>query len=174
MTRVAYILGSGRNSSTILANLMGSADGVVAVGELYYLWDRGLVQNRLCGCGVPFGDCRFWQDVLQRARIDERTARRGLELRDATARTRHAVKSAAAEQVAEFRALLGRLYEAVAEAAGARLVVDSSKVPMYGRVLDGVSSVEMYPILLSFVIPGPWPTRGAAPSPNPTNRAVPP
>ncbi len=148
MTKVIYILGSGRNGSTILANLLGSYPGVVSVGEMYYLWDRGFVENRLCGCGEEFLRCEFWREVVEQADIGPAVARRGLELRRATARTRNAVRPARRELVEEFRALLERIYTAVCEVAGAELIVDSSKVPVYGRVLDGVESVGLQPVLL--------------------------
>lgn len=148
MTKVIYLLGSGRNGSTLVANLLGSIPGAVSVGEMYYLWDRGFVENRLCGCGVAFRSCEFWQAVTERAGIDPETARRGLELRQVCARTRHAVRPPPGELVEEFRGLLGRVYAAVSEVAKADVVVDSSKVPVYGRVLDRVESVSLHPVLL--------------------------
>lgn len=38
-----------------------------AAGEVRYLWQRGLLEDRWCGCGERFTRCPFWQDVLGRA-----------------------------------------------------------------------------------------------------------
>ena len=64
-TKVLYILGSGRNGSTVIGDVLGSAPGLGHVGELHWIWDRGAGENRPCGCGERFVDCLFWQRVLQ-------------------------------------------------------------------------------------------------------------
>lgn len=68
--RVAHVLfigGWGRSGSTLVDRLTGRLDGVVAVGELRDVWQRGVVEDRLCGCGQRFSACPFWQEVGQRA-----------------------------------------------------------------------------------------------------------
>src|SRR5205085_9377274 len=65
--RVLLIAGSGRSGSTLLANLLGSVPGVFSAGEMRYLFDRGLRDNRLCGCGVPFRECPVWTRILTAA-----------------------------------------------------------------------------------------------------------
>src|SRR5690606_26358629 len=68
--RTMKIIGIGawdRSGSTILAEILGSAPGVVSVGELNNLWDRGARQNRPCACGERFWDCPFWKPVMDRA-----------------------------------------------------------------------------------------------------------
>ena len=71
-TRVLYIAGTGRSGSTLLANILGEVDGVFAAGEVRYLWQRGLTERRLCGCGVPVRECPVWSRVLAEAgHLDE-------------------------------------------------------------------------------------------------------
>src|SRR6476469_6184391 len=65
--RVLYVAGTGRSGSTLLARILDRADGVFAAGEVRYMWQRGLVEDRLCGCGERFSECPFWRDVLERA-----------------------------------------------------------------------------------------------------------
>jgi len=65
--KVLYIGGSGRSGTTIIGNILGSARGFVHVGELRYIFDRGLIQNRLCGCSAPFRRCSVWNEVLLQA-----------------------------------------------------------------------------------------------------------
>ena len=40
--RVLYVAGAGRSGSTVLANLLGEVPGFVSVGEVRFLWERGL------------------------------------------------------------------------------------------------------------------------------------
>ena len=63
-TLVLYIAGTGRSGSTVLANILGEVDGVFAAGEVRYLWQRGLKEDRLCGCGLPVRECPVWSKVL--------------------------------------------------------------------------------------------------------------
>ncbi len=146
--RVLYILGSGRNGSTILANIIGSCDDFVSVGELYFIWDRGFRDNRRCGCGSRFLDCVFWSEVTARAGIDSRTAMDGLRLRQELARTRNALRPGSLALRERFQELLGLLYGAVAETARAETVVDSSKLPVYGNILSNTVGINTHGLLL--------------------------
>jgi hypothetical protein len=62
--KVLYIAGSGRSGSTILDNTLGQIDGFFSVGELRYIWERGLIEDRLCGCGERVHQCPFWAAAL--------------------------------------------------------------------------------------------------------------
>ncbi|MFV2019064.1 sulfotransferase family protein [Micromonospora sp. LOL_023] len=62
--RVLYLAGSGRSGSTLITTILGQLDGCFAAGELRYLWQRGVLDNRPCGCGEPFDACPVWQAVL--------------------------------------------------------------------------------------------------------------
>src|SRR4051812_39799023 len=62
---VLYVAGAGRSGSTLLERLIAEKNDFFAVGELYYLWERGYERNELCSCGEPFHDCPFWQEVLR-------------------------------------------------------------------------------------------------------------
>ena len=48
-------------------NQLGQVDGFFSAGELMFLWRRGLIEGRLCGCGLPVRDCDVWTGVLDRA-----------------------------------------------------------------------------------------------------------
>ena len=61
------IVGTGRSGSTLLGRLLGALPGAVHVGEVRFLWQRGLIEARLCGCGVPVPECPFWRTVLAEA-----------------------------------------------------------------------------------------------------------
>jgi hypothetical protein len=64
--RVVLVAGAGRSGSTLLTLLLGSLPETFAVGELRYLWQRCVVERRLCGCGRPLPECALWQSILLR------------------------------------------------------------------------------------------------------------
>jgi hypothetical protein len=155
-TTVIYVGGTGRSGSTMLANVLGEVPGYVSVGEVRFLWQRGIQQNRLCGCGEQFADCTFWNDVLDAAlgpgSAAERQALAGRKHTALEARTRlrtlpqHLRRptdgSRADGAGDELAVVLDRVYAAIAAVAGASVVVDSSKLPTYAALLDGLDGVE--------------------------------
>jgi hypothetical protein len=152
--RVLYVGGTGRSGSTVLANVLGELTGMVSVGEVRFLWERGVLEDRLCGCGERFSACPFWSKVLRRAlgdldagaladlargmhaELQQATRLRGLPR---TALTRTAVLPSGS-RLAE---LLPQVYAAIGEVSGADVVVDSSKLPTYARVLADLPGMDV-------------------------------
>lgn len=154
--KVLYIGGTGRSGSTILDNILGQVDGVFSVGELRYLWERGMIDNRLCGCGRPFRECPLWASVLAEAfgatvEVDPRAM---IRLQQSRVRSRHVPRLLASRARSappppdSYEAQLERLYRAVQRRTGCRVIVDSSKLPSYGRVLQDIPSIELYVVQL--------------------------
>ncbi|HYC33439.1 MAG TPA: sulfotransferase [Gemmatimonadales bacterium] len=152
--KVLFIGGSGRNGSTILANVLGQIPGCCSVGELRYLWDRGLVENRHCGCGARFNECPFWRDVLARAFPDPPDGRELWRLREAGLRSRHLLlPSAASRKLAapayqDYLRATRRLYPAIQAVTGCDVIVDSSKFPSYQAVLESFGEFDLYTVHL--------------------------
>lgn len=140
--RVLLITGYSRSGSTLLARMLAEIDGFVAPGELRYLWQRGVVENRLCDCGEPFHDCPFWKRVLIEgfgsapppavdAVLDlQRRVDRVYRI-PALTRTNGNV----AGDTAAYLRYYEHLYRAIGQVAMARCIVDSSKDPSFGHVL---------------------------------------
>jgi hypothetical protein len=140
MTGILFIVGSSRSGSTLLERLLNELPGVVSVGELMRVWQRGFVENQLCSCGQPFNDCAFWGDVRRRLSAD------GLDLDAAAAHrlTRRIYRGdlrSTADQ-APFLEHWRRLFAAIADASGARWLVDSSKNPIYAARLAALPGVD--------------------------------
>jgi hypothetical protein len=153
--KVLYIAGWGRSGSTILESILGQLPGFFAAGELRYLWDRGVLQNRRCGCGSGVRDCTTWRAILDRAYggLDPLDARAMVELEERSIRTRHLVRMLAGrhgDELAppEYRRNLAQLYQAIATETGSRVVVDSSKAPSYGFVVGELANVDLYVVHL--------------------------
>jgi hypothetical protein len=141
-TTVIYVGGTGRSGSTMLANVLGEVPGYVSVGEVRFLWQRGIEQNRLCGCGEHFTDCPFWSDADRK----ELAARMHVELE---ARTRlrtlpqHLRGSTGSDGQDELSTVLARLYAAISAVAGADVVIDSSKLPTYAALLEDTTGIDL-------------------------------
>ena len=150
-TRVLYILGSGRNGSTVIGDVLGSAPGFGHVGELHWIWDRGAGENRPCGCGEPFADCPFWQKVLQG--ISDVTPTEAVDragLRYATLEGLAPLRLAGPRWTRRIRPrqrsyleLTERLYRSIADVADLSVIVDSSKRPVYGQAIMRLEGVDV-------------------------------
>lgn len=151
--RVLYFAGSGRSGTTVINNILGQLGGAFAAGELRYLWRRGVVEDRLCGCGQPFSSCPVWSAVMATAYPDG-SAPDGDEV---AGRLFTRLRLLGLPQMLARRALrrravpahpdddaLQHLYSAIAAETGARVIVDSSKLPPYGMLLDGLPGIELY------------------------------
>ncbi|MFC5177997.1 sulfotransferase family protein [Nocardioides taihuensis] len=142
--RVLVVLGSGRSGSTLLEAALGDVPGVEALGEVVHLPERALRDDELCACGLAFSDCPFWVAVGKNAfdgwdRVD---ADELIALRHEVVRTRHLPRLLAGSPTSGGRlrrdALVERLdalYRAAAEESGARLLVDSSKMPAWAALV---------------------------------------
>lgn len=149
---VLYIGSWGRSGSTLVDLLVGRLPGFVSVGELRYLWERGLAERQRCGCGAAVPDCPFWGAVLEEAfggvaRVDLQAVLALWQRIDRLARVPWLAAArrppALERDLAEFRNLLGPLYRAVRTVSGAGVVVDSSKYASYGLILAGVPGLEL-------------------------------
>lgn len=152
-TDVIYLGGTGRSGSTLLAELLGAHRGLLAVGELRYVWERSLLENQSCGCGVPFRSCPFWAEVMTKAfgglqaaealdvpRLANEVDRLRFTLPLASSRLR---SSSFDQNLAEFGDILRSLYDAVLSVAGGDVVVDSSKDPSYAYVLCALDQFDV-------------------------------
>lgn len=154
--RVVYVAGASRSGSTLFGMLVGGLPGVVWVGELWHVWERGVLANGLCGCGARFLECPFWARVgevafggWRAADACRQASRRGL-----LARQRHLPLLALGLQSRRFRAeaeayvgIQRQVYEAVVSVSGDRVVVDSSKSAAYGLLLRQ-AGIDVNPVHL--------------------------
>jgi len=164
--KLLSIVGPGRSGTTILGNILGQVPGFFSAGELRFIWQRGLIEGRPCGCGVPLPDCSLWSAVFRQmaakgvaviegcsavrgsVTMDPRETvgwqnelsllrRRARVLRQFTGRTGWLALD-------RYTDLMGRLYESVAEVTGARVVVDTSKRAQDAVVAARVSGIDHY------------------------------
>jgi hypothetical protein len=150
-TRVLAIGGWGRCGSTVLDMMLGQIDGFVSVGEVREVWLRGCVEDRPCGCGEPFSSCSFWTEVGVEAfggwsRLDVDDILRVRYRWDRAWGLPRLLSSAGVTSghgdLARYAATLSRLLRAVAVVAGARVVIDSSKLPTHTLLLRHAPGID--------------------------------
>jgi hypothetical protein len=150
--QIVYLAGMGRNGGTLLDRLLGQCSGAISLGELKFVWLKGIVRNEPCNCGAAFRDCGFWREVFERAfggmaRVDGREM---VELHRSVDSTRWLPLLLAPQRPAAYRERLARyveataaLHRAVAETSGAEVLVNSSKFAGYGHVLTRMPGFEV-------------------------------
>ena len=147
-----YVGGLGRSGSTLIERLLGQLPDVCPVGELVHLGQRGIAEGERCGCGQSFRQCQFWQQVGKaafdgwdkvdagriaalRARVDRNRFIPALARRELSPGRRRALD--------EYTMYYARLYAAVTEVSGCRLVIDSSKHPSLAHCLRWQPGIDL-------------------------------
>lgn len=150
---VLYVGGSGRSGSTLLERVVGQLPGLFPLGEVVFLWRRGVLEDQLCGCGERFSVCPFWSAVGARAfggwgSIDLDDV---LDLQRAVDRNRFIPLMLAGEAApASYRRRLSRYadylvpaYRAALAEAGAGILIDSSKHASTAFLLARVRELDV-------------------------------
>jgi hypothetical protein len=142
---VVYVGGAGRSGSTLLERLICERPGYFAVGELRYLWERGLGRDERCSCGERFSSCPLWHGVLEeafggRGPEDVEALKSSLdELLRIRRVPQYRVPALQGEhfrdRLARVSEVYARLFRAIAHRTGASVIVDSSKSGPYGYFL---------------------------------------
>lgn len=146
--KLLYVLGRGRSGSTVFANVLGELDGFFSGGEIRAFWDPVVVRESTCGCGAPIRDCPIWSHVLDRLS--------DIDLEKVSAWQRYIVREHQTYRLLRYRRtrrwralesygeVMCRLYDALAEVTGARVIVDSSKRPSYAAFVRTVPGLNPY------------------------------
>jgi hypothetical protein len=155
---VLLIASAGRSGSTLLDRIIGMQKGFCSVGELRFIWERSFGENQLCGCGLPFQECTFWREVshkvfgLEAAQVDATTA---IRLRKSLDEMKYAPWLIQSHSPGHYKSdlrvyceLLEQLYDAIRQASGARVIVDSSGDATHGLILSRLSSIELHVVHL--------------------------
>jgi hypothetical protein len=150
--KLLYIAAWSRSGSTILDQILGQLEGFFTVGELAHVWDRGAAL--LCGCGRMIKDCNTWERIFTEAfgRTNgsfDFDSVKGQRLWATRLRYFSLLANPVARQL--FRKSLEprlkrmeKLYRAVANVTGAKMIVDSSKRPNQACLLEMCGLGEPY------------------------------
>jgi len=150
---VLFIGGPSRGGSTLLDRMLGQIEGIAAVGELRYIWERGFMQRRYCGCGQPFWKCEFWQAVIRDAlgQVKPEDGTRYFRLARSVDRPRYIplmvspwINPDFERRLREYQGLMLVLYRSIQKISGAELVVDSSKEPASAYMLSAIPEIRLH------------------------------
>ena len=142
---IVFVWGWGRSGSTLLTRMLAEVSEFVAVGEVRDVFLRGIMEDRVCGCGERFSSCDFWQTVGDEAYggWSQLSVPRLKELRSLTDKPWHVpallkpgLRKKTDDAVAEYGQLLSALYQSIQKITGARYIVDASKIASYGAILQ--------------------------------------
>lgn len=152
ISTVVYIAGIGRSGSTLLGDMLAQLPGFVCLGELEHVWTRGLLENRYCGCGEAFDNCTLWDEIFSiafggRNSVD---AAKVAHMIKSQLRSRRLLSSTFTKRrltddpvTADLGIYVRALYSAIYEVTGAKILVDTSKSPVYGRFLAEILALDL-------------------------------
>jgi hypothetical protein len=145
---VVPVCGSAASGAPRLARMLGGAPGCFLVGDVKKLWSRGARDNQSCGCGSAFLDCPFWTEVGEAAfggwsEVD-------LELVNGVVEKLHSpggvIKVLSGKHewaVAEYGRHLNRLFGAIRELTGSRVMVSFAKSPYQGMIFGRAADARV-------------------------------
>jgi hypothetical protein len=154
LLKILCIMGWCRNGSTILGNVLGEVPGFFHAGELHFLWKNaaGRGANDRCGCGEPLTSCLLWSRILPLGRpagvSAEDHAAAVVHRQRACVRTRHTWRvlgrGPRSAEIRAHAALMTGTYHAISQHTGARVIVDSSKIPGEAALVPHMAGVTPY------------------------------
>jgi Sulfotransferase family len=161
--KVLSVVGAGRSGTTVLASILGEVEGVTSAGELRWLWERGVGEERPCGCGQPPRSCQVWGPVVETTRqrlaagapprtiSDLVVAQHELKRRRGFPRVlrtlgddRSAPPSSQWSALRLVRDNVGVACQTLAATTDAAVVVDTSKRPLDAAVMAGIPGIDTY------------------------------
>lgn len=152
LPRLVYIAGAPRSGSTLTERLFGQLPGWCAVGELVYLWQRGIIKGAQCACGEPFRECPFWSEVGRVAfgGWDSAGATRVTALQAQVDRMRFvpwllapALRPSFRRTLDEYLSYWAKLYQGIGIVSDCAVVVDSSKIVSFALCLDACAQLDL-------------------------------
>lgn len=149
---LVFIGGIGRSGSTLLDRMLGQIPGFFSTGEMVHIW-QGIVGNDLCGCGMRYQSCPFWDEVIKVAfnGWEELDTESLLALQARVDRNRNIPLMLVPRlfkrydiELQEHLKNLQKLYRAIQEVSGAKFVVDSAKHASYAYLLRRIPSIDLH------------------------------
>ncbi|HEX6248375.1 MAG TPA: sulfotransferase [Nocardioidaceae bacterium] len=156
--KVLSVVGAGRSGTTVLASILGEVSGFASAGELRFLWERGILLGRPCGCGEIPARCEVWAPVIDKTMAALQESNPGATVADIVAaqrelaRRRHLVRvlrSTGADTegwppLDLVRSATAAACCSLAEVTDAAVVVDTSKRPVDAAIMSGLPQVDQY------------------------------
>ncbi|OGI06484.1 MAG: hypothetical protein A3I68_04165 [Candidatus Melainabacteria bacterium RIFCSPLOWO2_02_FULL_35_15] len=154
--KVLNITGWGRSGSTILGSVLGNCRDFFFGGELRNIWKLSLLDNRLCGCGVTVRECDFWKKVFDNgfSGMNKVNVTEILKKLKFTYYSRLALIKLLpfGEKYFKSYALsipeIEKLFLSVWEVTHCKVIIDTTKSPLWGYLLSLMDNLDVYSIHL--------------------------
>jgi UDP-N-acetylglucosamine transferase subunit ALG13 len=150
--KLVFIGGIGRSGSTLLDRMLGQVPGFFSTGEMVHIW-QGILGNDLCGCGMRYQSCSFWDEVIKVAfnGWEELDPEALMALQARVDRNRRIplmlvprLSKRYDRELQEYLTNLHKLYRGIQEVSGADFVVDSAKHASYAYLLRRIPSIDLH------------------------------
>jgi hypothetical protein len=154
--KVLFVMAHGASGTTLFGNVLNELDGFFHPGEVRTLWSEGLRGLQDCGCGRAVSECDVWTTVLETGfgpntdtplDVDafERWHREVARARRVPRLMRHRRgRPSGWTALDRYVVVADRLYRAIAEVTGARVIVDTSKRAGNAALLHLLPGVTPY------------------------------
>lgn len=155
--KVLSVVGAGRSGTTVLASILDEIDGFVSAGEVRRLWERGVVEERPCGCGQVPVQCPVWAPVVERTLAagsgsPEEALQQIIAAQHEVALWRNRLRVLRSvgggqrgwQALQRVRDVMRLACIELTRATGARVVVDTSKRAEDAAVFGAMDGVEHY------------------------------
>ena len=143
---VIFILGYTRSGSTLLENLLSMAPGSVAVGQMEYLWEQSVRNNSFCGCGSKLVHCPFWHNVLQAQPRQDFEQGRSPNVQPFWPFFTDLIRRGRPFNSHDYKSFLSQIqsvYRAINDQTGGKVIIDSSKRPVFGLAVSRIRGVNV-------------------------------
>ncbi len=154
---VLSVVGAGRSGTTVLASILGEVPGCASAGEIRWLWERGVLDGRPCGCGEKPATCPVWSKVIEACLSTPGpdgvlpTVQSIVAAQQRLDETRHRLRVLRGAGGGDedpalrlVRHVTGVVVRSFAEASGADVVIDTSKRPLDAAVMAQVPGIDHY------------------------------
>jgi len=148
--KLIYIAGYGRSGTTLLDIALGQQPDVFAAGEITALPRHVWKENEFCACRQRASKCEFWGPVVKGWEKG-----RGTGAMEAHGRllarlewlfdpTRILARYLPHGRARSYREETAALFDELARASGASIIIDSSKLPGRAGALMTVPGIEVF------------------------------
>ncbi|WP_445154381.1 hypothetical protein ACTWLI_13970 [Arthrobacter sp. Hor0625] len=176
---VLYVAAPSGSVDTLLETAGGLAS-VAFLGDTRRLWQRGIIDNEDCSCGLPFHECTFWRAVGKTAfgGWDEVDVAGLSRLAGAATPARYLGPAVLAgrlqgrQQLARYSGYYQAVYAAARDVSGADVLVDSAEDPMLAYALSHNREIDLRFLELSLAATSWTSARTAAGQDKPSRLAA--
>jgi hypothetical protein len=154
MKKIIFILGAPRSGTTLLSNILNQIENVISVGELHYIWNRGIINNWVCGNNKSFSDEKFWIDILsdfstKTAINSQEYSKLDIESINTIRKWSYIYSFSTIEKkiisnFSDYIKVLEQLYDSIFKVSDAEIIVDSSKLFEVALLISMIKKYQIY------------------------------